>query len=226
MRLATGYAMLVNGGLRIRPTLIDRIQDRNGRTIFRHDQRRCPGCNVKVWNFQEVPRIPDKRERVADAASAYQVVGMLRGVIQRGTGRRIAELGMPLAGKTGTTNGNIDTWFMGFSPDLAVGAFVGFDEPRTLGPKETGSSVAAPVFKAFMKEALADKPSIPFRIPPDIRLVRINAATGQLARAGDEKVILEAFKPGTMPKGDQTVLDGGYVPSGSTSDGQSTEGLY
>jgi penicillin-binding protein 1A len=215
LRLTTAYAMLVNGGKRITPTLIDRVQDRNGTTIFRHDQRACPGCRGETWHGQSVPRLPDDREQVADPASAYQVVSMLQGVVERGTGRRVASVGKPLAGKTGTTNDSQDTWFIGFSPDLAVGVFAGFDEPRSLGPKETGSSVAAPIFRDFMAVALADKPAIPFRIPPGIRLVRVNAETGRLAGPGDSRVILEAFKPGTVPTGEQMVLDGGYNPAAS-----------
>ena len=152
---------------------------------------------------------------------------MLQGVVERGTGRRIHELGKPLAGKTGTTNESLDTWFVGFSPDLAVGVFVGFDDPATLGKHETGSSVAAPVFKDFMEMALADQAAIPFRIPPGIRLVRVNAATGEPARQGERGVILEAFKPGTVPTGERRVLEGrsdegrpGFAPSTGTG------GLY
>ncbi len=226
MNMTTAYAMLVNGGRRISPTLIDRVQDRHGRTIYRHDLRACEGCLAETWSGQAPPQLPDEREQVADPASAYQVVGMLQGVVQRGTGRRIAELGLPLAGKTGTTNDNIDTWFIGFSADLAVGVFVGFDEPRTLGPKDTGSNVAAPVFKSFMAEALADQPAIPFRIPPGIRLVRMNAETGQLARPGDRRVFLEAFQPGTEPTGRQVVLDGGYNPNTGSTAASGTGGLY
>jgi penicillin-binding protein 1A len=199
LKLTTAYAMLVNGGKRVTPTLIDRVQDRNGKTIFRHDTRECVGCNADGWHGQEPPVIPDTRERVADAASAYQIVSMLEGVVKRGTGRRISSLGKPLAGKTGTTNESRDTWFMGFSPDLAVGIFVGFDQPRTLGRHETGSSVAAPIFKEFMADALADRPTVPFRIPPGIRLVRVNAATGKPATKHDRNFILEAFKTGTEP---------------------------
>jgi penicillin-binding protein 1A len=139
------------------------------------------------------------RERVADASSAYQIVTMLEGVIKRGTGRRISAIGKPLAGKTGTTNDSRDTWFIGFSPDLAVGVFVGFDQPTPLGEQETGSSVAAPVFKTFMEEALAGRPTVPFRIPPAIRLVRVNASTGKPAATRDRNFILEAYKIGTEP---------------------------
>jgi penicillin-binding protein 1A len=168
---------------------------------------------------------------VADAASAYQVVSMLQGVVQRGTGRRVRAVGKPLAGKTGTTNKSMDTWFMGFAPDLAVGVFAGFDNPRPLGARETGSSVSAPVFRDFMAAALEGRPAIPFRIPSGIRLVRINGDTGRVARKGDKRVILEAFKPGTVPSGDQAVIDGGYNPLGSpggaggTGTG-GTSGLY
>lgn len=226
MQITTGYAMLVNGGRRISPTLIDRVQDRHGRTIYRHDLRDCADCQADEWQNQTLPVLPDEREQVVDSASAYQIVGMLRGVVQRGTGRRINALGLPLAGKTGTTNDNIDTWFVGFSPDLAVGVFVGFDEPRTLGPRDTGSNVAAPLFKSFMAEALTKENTVPFRIPPDIRLVRLNAETGQLARPGDKHVFLEAFKPGTEPTGRQVVLDGGYNPRTGSTAASGTGGLY
>jgi len=208
LRLTTAYAMLVNGGKRVTPTLIDRIQDRHGKTVFRHDQRTCAACKAMVWTGQGVPVTPDPRPKVTEPGSAYQVVSILNGVVERGTGRRIRAVGKPLAGKTGTTNGEKDTWFIGFSPDLTVGVFIGFDEPKPLGRRETGSSVAAPVFRDFMAEALKNKSAIPFRIPPGIRLVRINAGTGQLARPGDKNVILEAFKPGTIPRGRTEVLEG------------------
>ena len=199
LRLTTAYAMLVNGGRKIVPTFLDRIQDRNGKTVFRHDRRACPDCIGVAWEGQPEPDLPDTRDRVADPGSAYQLVSMLEGVVERGTGRRIRAVGKPLAGKTGTTNDSLDTWFVGFSPDLAVGVFVGFDSPRTLGRGETGSSVAAPIFRDFMKAALKDKPAIPFRIPPGIRLVRVDAETGLVARGSEKGVILEAFKPGTEP---------------------------
>ncbi|HLB80050.1 MAG TPA: penicillin-binding protein 1A [Dongiaceae bacterium] len=208
LRLTTAYAMIVNGGRRIRPTLIDRVQDRNGATVFRHDTRPCEGCRADDWHGQAVPRIPDQREQVVNARVAYQMVSMLQGVVERGTGVRIREVGKPLAGKTGTTNDSNDTWFIGFSPDLAVGVYVGFDAPRSLGEKETGASVAVPVFRDFMAAALADRPAIPFRVPPGIRLVRVNALTGQRAQPGDDKVILEAFAAGSEPTGKSVVIEG------------------
>jgi penicillin-binding protein 1A len=208
MRLTAAYAMLVNGGKRIEPTLIDRIQDRDGRTVFRHDARLCTNCAANFWTAQEIPILPDARPSITDPGSAYQVVSMLQGVVQRGTGRRIKAVGKPLAGKTGTTNDSIDAWFLGFSPDLAVGVFTGFDKPRSLGKREQGASVAAPIFQDFFTAALEDRPAIPFRIPPGIRLVRVNASTGELALPGERGVILEAFKPGTEPRGRSPVLEG------------------
>lgn len=200
MRLVAAYATIVNGGKQITPTLIDRIQDRNGLTTFRHDERPCGDCRVGAWADQTPPILPDPRARLIQPGTAYQMVSMLKGVVDRGTGRRIGQLKLPLAGKTGTTNDSLDTWFIGFSPDLAVGVFVGFDTPRTLGPRETGSSVPAPIFKDFMAHALDGKPVIPFRVPPDIRLVRVNPETGLVALPGERATILEAFKPGTAPR--------------------------
>jgi penicillin-binding protein 1A len=229
LRLTAAYGMLVNGGKRIEPTFIDRIQDRHGRTIFRHDERDCPACKtpgLAPTELPGMPEIPDNRDQVADPGSAYQVVSMLHGVVQRGTGRRIAAVGKPLAGKTGTTNDSFDTWFVGFSPDLAVGVFMGFDKPRTLGRGETGSSVAAPVFKAFMETALKDQPAIPFRIPPGIRMVRVNPVTGVPARSGKRRTILEAFKPGTEPTGDEGVIDGSGPLTMDGKEAPGTRGLY
>lgn len=196
MRLTAAYAMLVNGGKYIEPILIDRIQDRYGKTIYRHDARACDDCNG-LWTGQEAPALPDNREQILNPQTAYQIVSMLEGVVMRGTGRSIRAVGKPLAGKTGTTNESRDAWFVGFSPDLAVGVYIGFDNPHTLG--ETGGQVAAPVFREFMLSALRQAAATPFRIPPSVNLVRINAQTGELAQAGDRPVILEAFKLGTEP---------------------------
>ncbi len=215
LKLATAYAMLVNGGKKITPSFIDRVQDRDGVTIFRADTRACDGCANVAWNNQAPPELPDNRAQVDDPRSVYQIVSMMEGVIQRGTGRSIAVIGKPLAGKTGTTNDSNDTWFVGFSPDLVAGVFVGFDQPHSLGRRETGASVAAPAFRDFMQQALADQPATPFRIPPGIELVRINPTTGALARPDEKNAILEAYKPGTEPSSSNSgVVVGGNVPSG------------
>jgi penicillin-binding protein 1A len=219
MRLTTGYAMLVNGGKKITPTFIDRVQDREGITIYRADARACTGCNNVAWNGQQPPELPDNRQQIVDPGSAYQIVSLLEGVIQRGTGRSILAVGKPLAGKTGTTNDSNDTWFVGFSPDLVAGVFIGFDQPHTLGRRETGATVAAPAFRDFMSAALKDKPATPFRIPPGIRLVRVNPTTGQLAKAGDKNVIFEAFKPGTEPtSAGSGMMVSGFLPEGFATD--------
>ncbi|NQV46258.1 MAG: penicillin-binding protein 1A [Rhodospirillaceae bacterium] len=224
LRLTAGYAMLVNGGKKITPTMIDRIQDRHGRSVFSHDVRSCEKCRAPFWINQPVPVVPDLRPQLTDPASAYQIVSMLQGVVERGTGKRIRSVGKPLAGKTGTTNNSVDAWFIGFSPDLAVGVFTGFDNPRSLGRREQGASVAAPIFRDFMAGALAQAPATPFRIPPGIRLVRVNATTGLLARTGEKGVILEAFKPGTVPTGESQVLKG--LTSGIGTPTAGTGGLY
>jgi penicillin-binding protein 1A len=228
MRLTTAYAELVNGGKQIRPSLIDRVQDRDGHTIYKVDSRPCPRCEDYGWPQPgTVPALPDTRQQVLDPGTAYQMVNILQGVVQRGTAAAVgAQLHMPLAGKTGTTNGPNDTWFEGFSPDLAVGIYVGFDNPRTLGPHEQGASVAAPIFAEFMAAALKDRPAVDFRIPPTIRLVRVDADSGQLAEPGARNVIWEAFKPGTEPNPDeqQAVIEGG--PGARTVQADATDANY
>jgi penicillin-binding protein 1A len=200
LRLTAAYAMLDNGGKRISPTFIDRVQDRDGKTIYRADDRPCDGCRDVVWDNQPPPELPDTRAQIADPRSAYQVVSMMEGVIERGTGRSIASLDRPLAGKTGTTNESNDAWFVGFSPDLVCGVYVGYDQPQSLGKRETGATVAAPAFKEFMGDALQDEPAIPFRIPPGLDIVRVDLRTGQIAGGRDRDAIYEPFKPGTEPK--------------------------
>ena len=199
LRLTTAYAMLVNGGKRVVPAFIDRVQDRQGRTVYRHDRRACPGCAGEDWRGQDEPVLADDRPQAVDPRSAYQIVSMLEGAVRRGTGRTVGAVGKPLAGKTGTTDRSFDCWFVGFSPDLAAGVYVGFDAPRTLGRSETGASAAAPIFRDFMAAALAGAPAIPFRIPPGIRLVRVDARSGRPAPEGGVGTILEAFKPGGEP---------------------------
>jgi penicillin-binding protein 1A len=197
--MARGYAGFVNGGKKITPTLLDRVQDRHGRTLFRHDERACEGCAVEEWNGEEPPQLAEIGEQVLDPIVAYQITHMMEGVVERGTGRRALRVGKPLAGKTGTTDDYRDAIFMGFSPDLVVGVRVGFDDNRSLGEGEAGGSVAAPIFTDFMEKALADQPAIPFRIPPGVRLVKIDARTGELPGPETSVIIDEAFRPGTEP---------------------------
>lgn len=201
IRMVTGYSEFVNGGKKITASLIDRIQDRYGRTIWRHDTRKCEGCNDPSWHGQQEPLLPDTREQIIDPRTAYQIVSMLQGVVQRGTAAYSvgAQINKPLAGKTGTSQDAQSTWFIGFSPDLACGVYVGFDNPRTLGPREQGATVAAPIFRDFMKGALADAPPTPFRVPPGIEEVLIDWKTGNPVPPGTPGAIMEAFKSGTAP---------------------------
>ena len=206
LRMVAAYSMLDNGGKRVKPTLIDRIQDRYGHTIYKHDQRECRGCDADQWTNQPEPTLVDRREQVIDPMTAYQITSMMEGVVQRGTATVVRDVGKPIAGKTGTTNEEKDVWFIGFSPDIVCGVYMGYDKPRHIGRLATGGHLAAPVVRDFLKVALADKPPIPFRVPPGIKLIRVNAKTGMRAAAGDTRVILEAFKPGTAPPDSYSVI--------------------
>jgi len=207
MRMVTAYSMFANGGRRVKPTLIDRIQDRYGHTIFKHDARECRGCDApEGWKNQPEPQLIDRREQVLDSMTAYQITSMMEGVVQGGTASVLRDVGKPIAGKTGTTNEAKDLWFVGFSPDLVIGLYVGYDKPRSLGRDAQAGHTAAPIARDFLKLALADKPAVPFRIPAGIKLVRVDSMTGMRAGPGDGRAtILEAFKPGTAPPDDYAV---------------------
>jgi len=210
LRMVAGYSVFANGGRSVSPTLIDRIQDRYGETVFRHQERHCEDCTAEAWEGQSEPTIIDNRDQVLDPMTAYQVTSMLQGVVQRGTATVVSRtLDKPLAGKTGTTNEYRDAWFVGFSPDLVVGVFVGHDQPRSLGRSSTGGGLAAPIFTEFMQMALADTAPIPFRVPPGMTFIPINRQTGLTAQPGDPGTILEAFKPGTGPPDTYSII--GYT---------------
>uniref|UniRef100_Q07MC0 Penicillin-binding protein 1A n=1 Tax=Rhodopseudomonas palustris (strain BisA53) TaxID=316055 RepID=Q07MC0_RHOP5 len=208
IRMVTAYSMFANGGRRVKPTLIDRIQDRYGRTIFKHDARECRGCDApEGWKNQSEPQLVDRREQVLDAMTAYQITSMMEGVVQGGTATVVREVGKPIAGKTGTTNDEKDAWFIGFSPDLVVGIYVGYDKPRNLGRGATGGHLAAPIARDFLKLALADKPAVPFRVPAGLKLIRVDAKSGMRVGPGEGgRSILEAFKPGTAPPDNYSVI--------------------
>jgi penicillin-binding protein 1A len=206
LRMVGAYAMFDNGGRKIQPTLIDRIQDRYGHNIYKHDGRECRGCDADKWASQNEPTLIDKRDRVLDPMTAYQITSMMEGVVQRGTATVVREVGKPIAGKTGTTNDEKDAWFIGFSPDIVVGVYLGYDKPRHLGHGATGGLLAAPIVRDFLKVALVDKPAVPFRVPAGIKLIRIDPKTGMRAGPSDQRVILEAFKPGTAPPDNYSVI--------------------
>ena len=212
MRMVTAYSMIANGGRRVRPTLIDRIQDRYGHTIFKHDARECRGCDAPGgWKSQSEPQLVNRREQVLDTMTAYQITLMMEDVVQHGTAIVVREVGKPIAGKTGTTNEAKDAWFVGFSPDLVVGIYMGYDKPLLLrrGDEATGGRLSGTIARDFF--ALADKPPTPFKISAGIKLVRVDARTGMRPVPGQTgNVIVEAFKPGTEPSdGDLAEVEGG-----------------
>lgn len=195
INMVAAYAVIVNGGKKVPPYMIERIQDRKGRTIYRHEQTPCPDCNATKWANQPVPDFYVVREQVVDPLSAYQMTSILEGVATRGTGARLNGLHRHVAGKTGTTNETKDAWFVGFTPDLVAGVYVGYDEPISLGRSETGAHSALPIFYDFMAEALKNTPDTNFRIPEGIKLVRVNPQTGKPSSPSDSTVIIEALKP-------------------------------
>ena len=199
LRLASAYAGIVNGGKKVTPTLLDRVQNNKGETVYVHDNRTCPECALAEWDFSSPPELPDEREEVLSPVTAYQMTSMLEGVVQRGTGRQMLRLDRPIAGKTGTTNDYKDAWFMGFSPDLVAGVYVGYDTPRSLGT-ETGAKAAGPIFRYFMSDVLKNKAKVSFRIPEGVLLAPVNQVTGDPSYIGAPDFIYEAFKPGTEPR--------------------------
>ena len=198
LNLTSAYAPFVNGGKKINPTLISRIQDRRGNTIFKPENRKCLGCDKFINKNIEYPKIENTNERVLSKETAYQMVTILSGAVERGTAKKLKSLNVPLAGKTGTTNNNFDAWFIGFSSDLIIGVYIGFDSPRTLGKYETGSKAALPVFKDFVENAMYKEDFKDFAIPENIFLTSLNYDTGLRSSSGDKKIIIEALKQKDM----------------------------
>ena len=197
IQLTNAYCTFANGGKKVTPIFIDRIQNRRGKTIFNADKRKCIGCEEISYLKKEIPSIKDNREQIISPETAYQITSMLEGVVKRGTGRKLRNLNLPLAGKTGTTNKNMDAWFLGFTSKLVIGVYVGFDEPKTLGKYETGAKTALPVFKKFVKNAIKRKDARPFKIPKSINLVLVDVETGLLPNSNTKKMVYESFKSGS-----------------------------
>ena len=226
LRMATAYGMMVNGGKQIAPVIIDRVQDRRGRTILQRDKRDCSSCDV-AWQDDLAPPLPlDKREQMVDPITAYQSVSMMEGVVERGTATRVKAVGKHIAGKTGTTNDYVDAWFVGFSPDLVAAVWVGKDMAKSLGDGESGGRVSAPIFRDFMIEALDDKPDLEFRRPAGVRLVEVDARTGLLPGQETVQIIEEAFRPGTEPSGRDEDLDDFFRDMRRRRLGEETEGGF
>ena len=233
MRMVSAFSVMANGGRQIKPSLIDRIQDRYGKTVFKHDERGCEGCVAAEWANQPEPELIDTADQVLDPMTAYQITSMMEGVVQRGTATTLRELERPIAGKTGTTNDEKDAWFIGFTPNLVVGLYIGYDQPKTLGKGSTGGGLSAPVFKEFMTEALKDTPPVDFQVPEGMQLIAINRKTGMRASEGEAGTIMEAFKPGTGPADSYWVIGmedsqvGEEIsPSASRAIQTNTGGLY
>lgn len=214
LRMVSAYAVIANGGKQIKPSLIDRIQDRYGKTIFRHEDRTCDNCNADDWGSQEEPVLTDNREQVLDPMTSYQITSMMEGVITRGTAAGKIKLDRPIAGKTGTTNDEKDAWFVGYTPDLVAGLYLGFDDPAPLGRGATGGSLSAPIFNTFIQEAVKGTRPGKFVVPEGMSLIPVNRKTGMAAVEGEPDTIIEAFKPGTGPADSFSVIGGldQYVP--------------
>ena len=192
--LTSAYAPFVNGGKKIEPNLISRIQDRRGKTIFQVKNRKCSGCDKFIDQSSEYPKIENTNEQVLSEETAYQMSSILKGAVDRGTAKKLRSLKVPLAGKTGTTNNNYDAWFIGFSSNLVVGVYIGYDNPKTLGKFETGSKAALPIFKNFIESALFKEDFKEFKIPKNIFLTSLNYDTGTKSLLGDKNTIIEALK--------------------------------
>ncbi len=194
LNLTASYASFVNGGKKINPTLINRIQDRRGKTIFKVGNKKCLGCDKFLNDSKELPSISYQNEKIFSEETAYQMTSILEGVVKRGTGKKLRDLNVPVAGKTGTTNNNYDAWFVGFTSNLVIGVYIGFDNPKTLGKFETGSKAALPIFKDFIKNALYKEDFKEFKIPEGIYLTSLDYNTGLKSSFGEKETIIEALK--------------------------------
>ncbi|WP_108484005.1 penicillin-binding protein 1A [Oceaniglobus ichthyenteri] len=227
-KMVAAYSMFANGGERVEPTLVDRVQDRYGATVYKHDQRACPECQIASIDPGAAPAITSNRERVMDAITAYQLTSMMQGVVERGTARGKVNLGVPTAGKTGTTNDEKDAWFVGFTSTIAAGCYIGYDRPRPMGKSGSGGGLCAPVFNRFMQEAVKKYGGGPFEVPPGGQFIKINRHTG--ARLSDDAsgpdVVAEYFRLGEEPIFG-VAFDGGWSMGSDLSlfqEGQSDDG--
>ena len=211
LNLTAAYCIFVNGGKKIKPILIDRIQDATGITIYNSDKRFCKKCNELSFMSNSFPTIEDNFEQVISPQTAHQVVSLLEGTVKRGTAKKLKPLGLNLAGKTGTTNKNTDTWFIGFTSRLVIGVYVGYDEPVTLGKYETGARTAMPIFKDFIINTIKKKDAIPFKVPDGITMVVVDPVTGDKSNFKSKKMIYEAFKDNNLIKLDNKNYYSGFI---------------
>ncbi len=200
LKLTSAYCSFVNGGKLINPIMIDRIQDSEGNTIFNNETRKCLNCKQISFLSKKFPKIEDKFPQIFSSSTAYQITSILEGAVQRGTGKKLKDLNLDLAGKTGTTNSNTDTWFVGFTSKLAIGVYVGSDSPKPLGKYETGAKTALPIFKHFVKNAIKKEEARPFKVADNILMMVIDPVTGQKARFESKSTIIEAYKKKKLEK--------------------------
>ena len=194
LKITSAYCSFLNGGKLVNPILIDRIQDSEGKTIFNNEKRYCENCDLISYEGKNIPIIKSRYQQIFSPQTAYQITSMLKGVIERGTGKGLKDLKLELAGKTGTTNKNTDTWFIGYTSNLVVGVYIGYDNPRSLGRFETGSKTAMPVFKDFIKNTANTYNARPFKVADNIKMMVIDANTGEKANSRTKNSIIEAFK--------------------------------
>jgi len=194
LKLTSAYSSFVNGGKLVKPIMIDRIQDSEGNTIFNNEKRKCANCDQISFLSKNYPKIEDEFLQIFTPQTAYQMTSILEGTVQNGTGRKLKDLNLDLAGKTGTTNGNTDTWFIGFTSKLAIGVYVGSDNPISLGKHETGAKTALPIFKSFVKNAVKKEDARPFKVADDILMRVIDPVTGKKALTESKSTIIEVYK--------------------------------
>ena len=207
LKLTSAYCSFINGGKLVEPIFVDRIQDSSGRTIYNSENRKCTKCNEISFLSKEIPKIKDNFTQIFSSETAYQITSMLEGVVKRGTGKKLKDLNLDLAGKTGTTNENTDAWFVGFTSNLVVGVYIGFDEPKSLGKHETGGKTALPVFKTFIKNAVNKNNARPFKVAKNIKMMVIDPITGKKANFASKKTIIEVYKKNKIENSNIKVKD-------------------
>ena len=207
LKMTSAYSSFVNGGKLVEPIFIDRIQDSEGKTIFKNQLRFCKDCDLISYTSENLPQIKNNYKQIFSPQTAYQMTSILEGVVQRGTGKKLKDLNLQLAGKTGTTNKNTDAWFIGFTSNLVIGVYVGFDNPRTLGKFETGSKTALPIFKEFVKNSVNNHEARPFKVAKGIKMMVVDASTGKKADSNSKNTIIESFKEEKIANNNKIDID-------------------
>ena len=207
LNITSAYSSFVNGGKLVEPIFIDRIQDSEGKTIFKNQLRFCKDCDLISYTGENLPQIKNNYKQIFSPQTAYQMISILEGVVKRGTGKKLKDLNLQLAGKTGTTNKNTDAWFIGFTSNLVIGVYVGFDNPKTLGKFETGSKTALPIFKEFVKNSVSNHEARPFKVSKGIKMIVVDSSTGKKADSNSKSTIIESFKEEKIANNNKIDID-------------------